>query len=1146
MNHYNQIIDKLERFIRKYYTNELLKGIILFFAIGLLYFLLTVFLEWALWLSPLSRTILFWTFIAVEIALFGRFIIYPLSKLFKLSKGISYEQASAIIGQHFTEVNDKLLNVLQLKQNTESSELLLASIDQKAEELQPIQFNFAVNFKDNTKYLKYLAIPVLILLAIWISGKSNLFTESYDRVVNYQQAYEPPAPFQFFVVNDNLDAKENQDFTIEVRTTGNIIPQEATINYNGETYFMKSVSTGVFQYTFNQLKEPLSFYLSANEVKSIPYTISLTKVPTLLSFNMALNYPAYTGRRDEVLQGTGSATIPEGTTITWDLATQSTSQVSMILRDTTQEFTVNDNTFSLQKRIFNNFNYEISTSNEQLKNYENLAYGLRVIKDQYPELVLKSETDSLNKQAMYFFGSASDDYGLSKLELVYYPSEDEASSKKLPIAINSTTYDDFVYAFPDTLSLPKGVPYNFYFQVFDNDRVNGSKRVKSEVFSFRKLTDNEVEEQQFEEQKETISGMNKSLEKMKEREKELEELNQLQKEKEALNFNDKKKLEEFLKRQKQQEQIMQQFSKKMKENLQQFQQDNPENDPVKQKLEERFQRNEEQLKKNEELLEELQKVQDKINKEELSEKLEKLAKQNQNEEKNLEQLLELTKRYYVEKKALKVAEDLEKLAQKQEELSKKDGDENTKEAQEELNKEFQKLQEDLKDLEDENKDLKEPMDISRDEEKEESIKKDQEDASEKLDSESKENQEEELSEQNNSDKHDAQKKQKSAADKMKEMGQKMASQMQESGESGESEDAEMLRQILDNLVTFSFEQEGLMDDFKVMERNNPAFAKKLKRQSVLRENFTHIDDSLYALSLRNAELGEIVNEKLTDIEFNIDKSLERLSDNYLPQGISNQQYTVTAANELAFLLANSLDNMNASMGSSGKGKSGKGKGKGKGEGQGKGFQLPDIIKKQEELGEQLKNGMKPGQKLGEGSQGKNGKSGEGGEGGSSGENGKPGTDGKNGNKEGEGKDGNQLDEQMSGELFEIYQKQQQLRNQLEDKIREEGLGADAERLAKQMEQVEQSLLDKGFDNKVLQQMTNLKHQLLKLDSATLEQGQDDKRESKSNLKSFSNPTNSHILKAKEYFNTTEILNRQTLPLRQDYKQKVQDYFKEND
>ena len=1146
MNNYNRIIDKLERFIKKYYTNELLKGIILFAAIGLLYFLMTVFLEWALWLSPTARTILFWLFVVVEVSLFARFIIYPLTKLFKLSKGISYEQASAIIGEHFSEVNDKLLNVLQLKNSTESSELLLASIDQKAEELQPIQFNFAVNFKENTKYLKYLAIPVLILLAIWVSGKSNLFSESYERVVNYQQAYEPPAPFQFFVVNENLSAKENEDFTIEVRTSGKVIPQETTVNYNGETYFMKSVSAGVFQYTFNQINEPTTFYLSANDVNSVPYNISVTKVPTLLSFKMNMNYPGYTGRRDEVLQGTGSATIPEGTTITWNLATQSTSNVAMQMRDTIEQFQAEQNTFSLKKRIYNNFNYEITTSNEQLQNYENLAYSLRVVKDQYPELVLKSETDTIDQQSMYFFGSASDDYGLSKLELVYYPSEEEASAIKLPVEISKATYDDFVYAFPDTLTLPQGISYDFYFQVFDNDRVNGAKRVKSQVFNFRKLTDKEIEKQQFEEQKETISGMNKSLEKLKEREKELEELNQLQKEKDKLNFNDKKKLEEFLKRQQQQEQLMQEFSKKMKENLENFQQDNPEKDLVKEKLEERFQRNEEQLKKNEELLKELQKVQEKINKEELTEKLEKLAKQNQNQEKNLEQLLELTKRYYVEKKALELADELEELAKKQEELSKEDGDENNKEAQEELNEKFEELQKEMDELQKDNKDLKEPMDIPQDKQKEEEVKKEQEEATENLEQES----QEEDSKKKEEQKSKAQESQKKAAEKMKEMSQKMTAQMQEGGEDGLSEDADMLRQILDNLVTFSFEQEGLMEDFQNMERNNPAFAKKLKRQAVLRENFTHIDDSLYALSLRNAELGEVVNEKLTDIEFNIDKSLERLSDNIIPQGVANQQYTVTYANELAYMLAKSLDNMQASMnGASGSGSSGK-SGKG-GSGQGKGFQLPDIIKKQEELGEQMKKGMKPGAgkkgESGEGEKGgKDGKAGQSGENGNSGEG--EGGDGSSGQQgeNGRGQEGNQLDEQMSGELFEIYQQQQQLRNQLEDKIREEGLGADAERLAKQMEQVEQNLLDKGFDNQVLQQMTNLKHQLLKLESATLEQGQDDKRESTTNRKAFSNPTNSQLDKAKEYFNTTEILNRQTLPLRQDYKQKVQEYFKGND
>ena len=33
---------------------------------------------------------------------------------------------------------------------------------------------------------------------------------------------------------------------------------------------------------------------------------------------------------------------------------------------------------------------------------------------------------------------------------------------------------------------------------------------------------------------------------------------------------------------------------------------------------------------------------------------------------------------------------------------------------------------------------------------------------------------------------------------------------------------------------------------------------------------------------------------------------------------------------------------------------------------------------------------------------------------------------------------------------------------------------------------------------------------------------------------------------KKYFNTTEILNREALPLRLEYKQKVQEYFKNKD
>ena len=154
MSSFKIIQQKLEQFIKKYYISELIKGSILFFAIGLLYLLITLLIEYFLWLNPTGRTILFWTFVLVETALFVRFIAFPLFKIFNLQKGISHEEASKLIGNHFPEVSDKLLNVIQLNQNQRESELLAASIDQKSSQLEPIPFKRAVNFKKNSKYLK--------------------------------------------------------------------------------------------------------------------------------------------------------------------------------------------------------------------------------------------------------------------------------------------------------------------------------------------------------------------------------------------------------------------------------------------------------------------------------------------------------------------------------------------------------------------------------------------------------------------------------------------------------------------------------------------------------------------------------------------------------------------------------------------------------------------------------------------------------------------------------------------------------------------------------------------------------------------------------------------------------------------------------
>ena len=197
MDNFKIIQGKLEQFIKKFYLNELLKGAILFFAIGVLYFMATLFVEYILWLNPTARTILFWVFVAVELLLFTKFILIPLAQLFKLRKGIDQEEASKLIGNHFSEVDDKLLNVLQLNQKLDQSDLLIASIEQKSGELKPIPFQTAVEFKSNLKHVRLIALPTLIFFTSLIFGKFNWFSDSYERVVNYQTAYEPPAPFQF-------------------------------------------------------------------------------------------------------------------------------------------------------------------------------------------------------------------------------------------------------------------------------------------------------------------------------------------------------------------------------------------------------------------------------------------------------------------------------------------------------------------------------------------------------------------------------------------------------------------------------------------------------------------------------------------------------------------------------------------------------------------------------------------------------------------------------------------------------------------------------------------------------------------------------------------------------------------------------------
>ena len=1150
MDNYSNILEKLNAFIAKFYTKMLLKGVLLFIAFGLLFFLLVLGIEYFLWLNSLGRLLLLVLFVGVEFYLVWKFIITPLSFLLKWKRGLSNKEASLLIGEHFPEVEDKLFNLFDLAESSEKSELLLASIQQRSMDLSVVPFVKAVDLKENMGYARFLLLPLLVFGLIWISGDIASYFGSYKRVVNYDLAYEPPAPFAFKLLTSDLDVLEGESLTVSVTTEGRVKPESVSIVLDGEEFLLPS-NEGFYQYKFNSPLESTSFYFVSNGFRSKEFFLKVIAVPSIVDFDLILDYPDYTGKQDDIIKSTGNAVFPEGTFVSWRMKTRTTEEVLFRVGDSIENFKRSGDAFSLDKRVFSDLDYELSISNANVDNYESLGYRFTVVRDAYPSLRVDQVLDSLNPNVSYYMGEATDDYQLSAVRLIYYKKGQEKKNV-LVLSKPNVNYNKFYYTFPSGLDLEEGEAYDYYFEVVDNDAIHKGKVTKSQVFSSGFVNANQLKEKELELQKSVLKNLDRSLEMSKEQQESLKEINRQEKENSILSFSDQNRIKDFLKKQELQEDLMKKFSGQLKDNLKKTEEDNK----LKKLLEERLERMELEAKKNDKLLEELSKLTDKLDKDELAKRLEELGKKQRNADRNLEQLLELTKRYYVQQKAEQLGSDLDKLSKEQKDLAeKKLGSELEQKEQDSIKAKFEEISKEVEELIKDVASLKKPMELKVDMGKVEEVRKDQEDVME------------ELSKQPNGDKSSSEKansKQKSAAKKMKELSQDLLSASSGGGGgSSTAEDAEMLRQLLDNLITFSFKQEGLYRSLGESEMSGTVNTLSIKRQQELRELFKHVDDSLFALSLRQAELSEFVNEQITEVYYNLDKALESMAESEMYQGASYQKYVLNASNSLSDFLANVLENLQQSMSPS----SGKGKGKG--------FQLPDIILGQEKLGEKMGEMGKKGSegkssgegKKGSGQGGESGEKGsEGGDGnGQEGENGEKGGEGNGkGTKDGEGSNsggggrgsemgsggsGNGSNEEELNEIYEIYKEQQLLREQLEEQLKnlinndDRKLG---EKLVQQMEDFQNDLLRNGVTQQTMNKMNNINREMLKLDNAALKQGKTKERESNNSNDLFQNPILTRPSILDNYRNDVEILNRQALPLQQNFQIRVKDYFKIDD
>ena len=217
------LISKIERFIRKFYLNRLIQGALIGLVLMIALFLIINGIEYFSWLPQKGRLILLLLFILgiSFVAIF--YFIIPIINLIRFRKKMSDEQAAIIIGKFFPEISDKLLNTIQLSneysQNT-NNELLEATIEQRINNLKPINFSDAVNLKENYKYLKIFGLA-FIVLAITLIFLPDFSKKPAQRIINYSQEFEKPLPFSVELSSTNLEASQGKD--VEFRDRKSVV-----------------------------------------------------------------------------------------------------------------------------------------------------------------------------------------------------------------------------------------------------------------------------------------------------------------------------------------------------------------------------------------------------------------------------------------------------------------------------------------------------------------------------------------------------------------------------------------------------------------------------------------------------------------------------------------------------------------------------------------------------------------------------------------------------------------------------------------------------------------------------------------------------------------------------------------------------------
>lgn len=805
---------------------------------------------------------------------------------------MSYDVACRRIQLSNPDFQDYLINIYQLS-TVDDNTLVTASIYQKIEKLDGFDFSKTILYDWKSKIFSIL-LSIILLFGLLFCFPS-LYYNGFRNILYYSSDNQPNYPFDV-LINNGLLVEKGGDLLISAKVISNFYIDDLFVCLSNNRYQMQRTDDSTFNYIFKNINNAFNFTLETEQYRSKQFTINVFNSPLITDYHVSIDYPRYVNKHDTIVYNQNILNVPQGTSLKYAFIGRyfDTLTIRKISDSSLLKFSFSDTVY-VREKILNNEFLDVKVSNlNSSKEYMN--FKIYSIPDNYPEIKV-SKIDELSGHDLVFDGVISDDYGFSKL-VFCFEDKKKKDTINIPIYYNITSQRIF-YTFekPSSSDLEDKL-ITCHFEIFDNDAIHGPKKTVSETFSYviKSIINQAVDKElQYE------SVFNK-FELSKQLSEEIKnDLNELRKKSIDNNLSEWEK-----------QNLLQQIKNKtntlenLLEEISKSQNQLSNNDSFDSELLEKQNMISEIINSlvDDELKQILQEISDLANQNKQDVNPETTKKNFEDFRKSIDRNLELLKKVKFEEDLQQLSNNLELLSQNQKELSQKPSDNSL----DKLNLQqdvFDDLSKQYDQIKNDNSLLDKPLNI-------EDFKNEFDDIQSSFDKEK--------NQLENNDFDSFKKESEDNSKKLSELAKKIKENIKSSSSEQEAENADDLRQILDNLFELSFRQESMIVKYERVEFSSSAYFDQIVEQSELVENFKLIRDSLYSLSKRTLFLGRHISKASFLIEDNMIKASTYFQERSSSRGTLCQRDALSQMNDLILILSESLKNMDNASASGASGK----------------------------------------------------------------------------------------------------------------------------------------------------------------------------------------------------------------------------------